>query len=80
MEKKKFFGILMLAAFGFLSTVKSTSGPLPDPIIPIRPGECICTHLYAPVCIIETGQQYSNSCFARCAGYGPEDWYDCFIQ
>lgn len=36
--------------------------------------ECNYPDVYDPVYIIETGEMFTNACFASCAGYEPEDW------
>ena len=41
---------------------------------------CYCLDIYAPVCIIATGQQFSNACQAQCAGYTPAEYTDCYAQ
>ena len=79
MKKVKTWGaMLLITSFGILTSVSSTSNPIIGPVIP--PGKCICLDVYKPVCIIATGQQFSNACRASCAGYTPDEWVDCSTQ
>jgi hypothetical protein len=37
---------------------------------------CVCPAVYDPVCTYD-GQQFSNSCFAECAGYKKNQYESC---
>jgi hypothetical protein len=81
MKKIKHFGVtLLVMTCGIFTSVASTSdfASVAPPRVP--PGRCICPDVYKPVCIIATGQQFSNACHASCAGYSPSDWVDCSAQ
>ncbi len=41
------------------------------------PAECICPHVYDPVCIFETGQLFPNACEAICAGFTSDEFGEC---
>lgn len=43
------------------------------------PIDCVCPAVYQPVCVLTpTGVvQYSNACFAECAGFTQNDFVDC---
>lgn len=73
MKKAQIFGALTLAAGATLSLILFTSPQASAE----RPGECICTDEYDPVCILETGQKFSNDCRAQCAGFTPDEYAEC---
>ena len=80
MKKIKHFGVTLLVTLGCIFTsVASTSDVLFAPKASVG-GRCICMDVYKPVCIIATGQQFPNDCYASCAGYSPKDWVDCSAQ
>ena len=76
MKKSKMLVLAMLMSAGIYASF-AFSG---DPVLRKPPGECICLHVWAPVCIIETGQQFPNACEAECAGFTPDEYFDCFTQ
>ncbi|MGB3182635.1 MAG: Kazal-type serine protease inhibitor family protein [Cyclobacteriaceae bacterium] len=39
-------------------------------------GGCVCPAVYDPVCT-DDGQEFSNSCFAECAGYKRNEYESC---
>lgn len=39
-------------------------------------GGCVCPAVYDPVCTYD-GQEFSNSCFAECAGYKRNEYESC---
>ena len=73
MKKAQIFGASMLVAGITLSLALASS----QPAVAERPGECICTDEYDPVCILATGQMFSNACQAQCAGFTPDEYSEC---
>lgn len=57
--------LLAVVAISF-GAVQALAKPAPSPCPTGRPG-CFCPEIYAPV-LCDGNCQYSNSCFARCAG------------
>ena len=80
MKKVRLFvAVMLVSGAAFLTSATSAQVEAQDP--PLRPiGECICLDVFQPVCIIATGQQFSNACYASCAGYTPSEWTDCYLQ
>ncbi|MFA0960881.1 Kazal-type serine protease inhibitor [Roseivirga sp. BDSF3-8] len=39
-------------------------------------GDCVCPAVYDPVCTYD-GKEFSNSCFAECAGYKKNEYESC---
>ena len=76
MKKKHIFGAVMLIAGITASLVISTG----QEATAEKPKECICLDVYDPVCIIETGQRFSNGCYAQCAGFTPDEFGPCDLD
>ena len=75
MKNSKILGITLLMTAGIYISLTLNGDPLRR-----GPGECLCPHVWAPVCIIETGQQFPNACEAECAGFTSDEYVDCFAQ
>ena len=73
MKKIKFITGLAAIVLMFTSTAQINVPKAEEAFKP----KCNCLLVYDPVCIIATGQQFSNACFAACAGFGPEDYTRC---
>lgn len=78
MKKIKQVGVTLLVALCGIFTSVASTNDVTFAAKPKAPAErCICLDVYKPVCIIATGQQFPNACYASCAGYSPKDWIDC---
>ncbi|MEO1051762.1 MAG: hypothetical protein AAFX87_14125 [Bacteroidota bacterium] len=74
MKRMKFvIASLFVAGIAYVSLASNTNDPKLRPI----QADCYCLDVYEPVCIIATGQKFSNGCYASCAGFKPHEWVDC---
>lgn len=68
---RSLFALAALVAVGMTtqSNVSVASNQVARP-------ECLCLDVWDPVCTYD-GKTFSNGCYAACAGYGPDEYYDC---
>lgn len=72
MKNVKTLIVILMATGGIYSSLAFAIIPTP-----IRPVKCICLDVYDPVCITGTHIQFSNSCYAICAGFTPDQFTPC---